>query len=762
VPRSFTGSPRSNSKFLPRSSVEAPSAICRWFAELPPSRSQEPAETLAVRKQDRKPTCGPELESDGAGGPHLRASRCHVKCGWHYGENLLIRPGKLLAFGAFVMCGSLGCGGGPTVNPTPIVSTISPEDAVAGGPAFQLNVVALNVETTSVVNWNGSPRTTTTDPNTGQLVAQIMATDITTPGVADITVVTPAPGGGISNDITFFIDAPANPAPVISGLAPSSATAGGAAFTLSVNGSGFVSSSSVNWNGSPRTTTVASSTQLTAAILATDILTAGTANVTVTNPAPGGGTSASAPFTISSGPTASASQPALFALVSVSASGEAGNGPSGEPRMDQSGRFVAFESAATNLLQSGVRAGVFLRDTCVGASNCAPETTAMDIARGGAAPNGGSGRGLAISANGRYVAFSSLATNLVSGQFHAGPQIYLRDTCFGAAAGAKCSPSTNLISVGLNGAAGDAASEFPSLSADGRYVAFASAASNLVAGADGGVPQIYLRDTCFGSSTNDCVPHTILISADPAGRPGKGASLQASISRDGRYVAFDSVASNLAAGIFSGRSNIFLRDTCLGASAESDCTAFTAVVSVNPDGLAANGASFGPAISGDGRYVTFASRASNAANGDTSRAQKIVVRDTCLNVSAAESCAPQTTLVSSAAFGDAHSPSISTDGRFITYVTDDGSSSLGALRIYLHDSCAGGVASSACIARTTLIASSGPGKRADLAGGKSWFGAPVSLDGNVIALFSTGPVNGFKGNLSGAGDVLVGILPAVQ
>ena len=665
------------------------------------------------------------------------------------------------AFGTLILCGLFGCGsGGPTVNPTPIVSTISPEDATAGGPAFELDVVALNVEKTSVVNWNGSPRTTTTDPNTGQLVAQIMAADIATPGTADITVVTPAPGGGISNDITFFIDAPANPAPTISGLSPSSTAAGGVAFTLTVNGSGFVNSSSVNWNGSPRTTTFGSSTQLTAAILASDIAAAGTANVTVTTPAPGGGTSAVSTFTITNGP--SASKASIFSLVSASVSGDSGNGPSGEPRMDQSGRFVAFESAATNLLESGTKAGVFLRDTCVGSQNCSPDTVAVDLARNGGAPNGGLGRGLAISADGRYVAFSSHATNLVSGQFREGPQIYLRDTCAGVAGAKKCSPSTTLVSVSLNGMGGDAASEFPAVSAGGRYVAFASSASNLVAGMEAGAPQIYLRDTCIGSGTNDCIPRTILISQDASGRPGKGASLQSSISRDGRYIAFDSMASNLVPGTFSGASNIFLRDTCLGESASGDCSAFTAIVSVDAEGLAADGASFTPAISGDGRYVAFATRAGNAAKGDATHAQKIVVRDTCLSARATESCAPQTDLVSTPGSGDAHSPFISADGRFVTYVTDDGGSSPGAIRTFVRDTCMGGVASSTCVARTSLIVASGPGKKSTLAGGKFWFGAPISLDGNVIALFSTGPVTGLKGNLSGAGDVLVGILPAAQ
>jgi len=387
-----------------------------------------------------------------------------------------------------------------------------------------------------------------------------------------------------------------------------------------------------------------------------------------------------------------------------------------------------------------------------------PETVAVDVARGGDGPNGGLGRGLAMSADGRYVAFSSRATNLVSGSFHAGPQIFLRDTCLGGASASNCTPSTTLISVGLNGIPGDAASEFPSVSAGGRFVTFASAASNLVAGASASAAQIYLRDTCLGSPSADCVPRTILISQDAAGGAGKGASLQASISRDGRYVAFDSVAPNLVAGSFSGSSNVFLRDTCLGQTAPAGCAPFTALVSVSLDGLAADGASFTPAISDYGRYVAFVTRAGNIAEGDTSHAQKIVVRDTCLNVSQAESCAPKSSLISTPSSGNAHMPFISGDGRFVSYVADDGNAPGGAIRVFLGDTCIGASASSACAPRNSLIATSGPGKASELTGGLSGFGAPVSLDGEAIAFFSTGPVPGLKGILNGMGDVLIGVV----
>jgi hypothetical protein len=108
-------------------------------------------------------------------------------------------------------------------------------------------------------------------------------------------VVNPAPGGGTSTAVNFVIS---NPAPVISSLSPSTATVGGAAFTLTVNGNNFISNSEVRWNNSPRPTTFISSSQLTAAITASDISTAGTAAVTVVNPTPGGGSAQAASFTI--------------------------------------------------------------------------------------------------------------------------------------------------------------------------------------------------------------------------------------------------------------------------------------------------------------------------------------------------------------------------------------------------------------------------------------------------------------------------------
>jgi hypothetical protein len=194
-------------------------------------------------------------------------------------------------------------------NPAPTISSISPATTVAGSGGFTLTITGTNFVTNSVVRWNGSPRPTTFVSST-RLEAAIPASDIATAGTANVTVFNPAPGGGESGAVTFTIN---NPAPTISSISPATAVAGSGNFTLTITGTNFVNGSVVRWNGSDRTTTFVSSTQLTAAIPASDVATAGTANVTVFNPAPGGGTSNTAIFTIQASnpaPTISSISPA--------------------------------------------------------------------------------------------------------------------------------------------------------------------------------------------------------------------------------------------------------------------------------------------------------------------------------------------------------------------------------------------------------------------------------------------------------------------
>jgi len=186
----------------------------------------------------------------------------------------------------------------PVSSPVPTLTSLSPTSALAGGAGFSLTVNGSGFVGNSVVRFNGSDRVTSFVSST-QLTAQITAADIQSSGSFPVTVFTPAPGGGTSSSINLAVN---NPVPAVASLSPSSAVAGGTNFVLTVNGSGFVNGAQVLYNGSSRTTTFVSSSQLTAQITAADISTAGSANVSVSNPAPGGGVSNTLSFSITTNP----------------------------------------------------------------------------------------------------------------------------------------------------------------------------------------------------------------------------------------------------------------------------------------------------------------------------------------------------------------------------------------------------------------------------------------------------------------------------
>src|SRR5438552_4215596 len=181
-------------------------------------------------------------------------------------------------------------------NPVPTTTAINPTCATAGDPQFTLTVTGTNFVSTSTVRWGG-PSLTTTFVSSTQLTATVPAPLIATAGTASITVVNPTPGGGTSNAQTFTIRA----LPTISSLNPTCATAG-AQFTLTVNGTNFVSGSVVNFGGTSLTPTSSSSTQLTVTVPASLVATAGMVSVTVVNPSPCGGTSSPQTFTIAAPP----------------------------------------------------------------------------------------------------------------------------------------------------------------------------------------------------------------------------------------------------------------------------------------------------------------------------------------------------------------------------------------------------------------------------------------------------------------------------
>ena len=186
----------------------------------------------------------------------------------------------------------------PASNPVPTITGLSPNSVIAGAAAQTLTVNGTNFIASSVVNFNNTARTTTYVSAT-QLTIQLTAGDQSTPGSYDVTVTNPTPGGGTSAVSTFTVSpVPNNPVPTITSLSPSSVIAGAAAQTLTVNGTGFITSSVVSFNGTNRTTTYVSATQLTIQLTAGDQSMVGSYNVTVTNPAPGGGTTAPATFTV--------------------------------------------------------------------------------------------------------------------------------------------------------------------------------------------------------------------------------------------------------------------------------------------------------------------------------------------------------------------------------------------------------------------------------------------------------------------------------
>jgi hypothetical protein len=177
-------------------------------------------------------------------------------------------------------------------NPVPALTSLSPSIVAAGSAAFTLTVDGQSFVAASKVRWNGSERATTYVSAT-RLTASVTATDVAGEGTFDVTVSSPLPGGGVSNVLKVTVSG-ANPVPVVTGMSPSQTLAGGAAFNLTVIGDGFVQGSTVYWNGQDRTTGYVSPMLLNATVRASDVATAGTAFVSVVNPSPGGGQSATA------------------------------------------------------------------------------------------------------------------------------------------------------------------------------------------------------------------------------------------------------------------------------------------------------------------------------------------------------------------------------------------------------------------------------------------------------------------------------------
>jgi hypothetical protein len=189
--------------------------------------------------------------------------------------------------------GTGGSGGGGSVA-APAITSISPTSATAGSQSVALTVTGSGFNTSSTVEWNSTALTTTYSSATS-LSATIPASALSSAGTNTIVVSNPSSSGGNSNSVSFAIN---NPQPALTSISPNSATAGGAALTITATGSNFMQNSTIDWNGTALTTTYVSATSLTAQISASDLASSGIATITVVTPTPGGGTSASLSFSI--------------------------------------------------------------------------------------------------------------------------------------------------------------------------------------------------------------------------------------------------------------------------------------------------------------------------------------------------------------------------------------------------------------------------------------------------------------------------------
>ena len=288
-------------------------------------------------------------------------------------------------------------------------------------------------------------------------------------------------------------------------------------------------------------------------------------------------------------------------LVSANRAGTgSGNGFSFAPAISADGRFVAFESFATDLVaddDANADFDVFVRDLKTGT------TTLISVNRAG----GGSGNGFssapAISADGRLVAFESVAGDLVDNDTNGDIDVFVRDLK---------TDTTTLVSVNYAGTnSGNSQSRFPVFSADGRSVAFDSLAGDLVANDTNFNSDVFVRDLKTGTTT--------LVSVNRAGTDtGNNGSFARTISADGRFVVYESSASDLVVNDLNGHEDVFVCDMKTGT---------TTLVSVNRAGTrSGNGFSTAPAISTDGRLVAFFSEASDLIAGDTNHDVDVFVR----------------------------------------------------------------------------------------------------------------------------------------
>jgi Tol biopolymer transport system component len=321
--------------------------------------------------------------------------------------------------------------------------------------------------------------------------------------------------------------------------------------------------------------------------------------------------------------------------LSVDGAGTEANDTIHQPALSADGRFVAFVSAATNLVPGDTngQSDVFVHDRRT------RTTERVSVASAGSEGSGWSDRP-AISADGRFVAFVSAAPDLVPGDTNGRADVFVHD---------RQTRTTERVNVDSAGTQADGESESPALSADGRFVAFVSAATNLVPGDTNGRADVFVHDRQTRTTER--------VSVDSAGTQADRESASPALSADGRFVAFSSGATNLVPGDTNGQSDVFVHDRQTRA---------TERVSVDSAGTEADGWSDRPAISAGGRFVAFCTFATNLMAGDTNGQWDEFVHDRQTRTTERVSVDNAGT----EANASSHSPSISAGGRFVVFASD--------------------------------------------------------------------------------------------
>jgi Mg-chelatase subunit ChlD len=282
--------------------------------------------------------------------------------------------------------------------------------------------------------------------------------------------------------------------------------------------------------------------------------------------------------------------------VSVASDATQANGSSEDPTISPDGRFVAFRSAASNLVAGDTnnKYDIFVHDRQTGT------TTRVSVTNSGAQATGASDSPV-VARDGAAVVFRSFASNLVSGDTNGETDIFVRDLVAG---------STTRVSVSSSGAQGNAGTDGPTISDDGRYVAFDSVATTLVAGDTNAVSDVFLHDRSTGTTSR--------VSLAAGGTQANGASWEASLDADGGVLAFQSAASNLVTGDTNAKDDAFVVTVASGAIVRA---------SVGDDGSQSNNHAGEVSLSADGSLLAFYSTASNLVAGDTNGKGDVFVRD---------------------------------------------------------------------------------------------------------------------------------------